>query len=478
LVGLLSFGVYLATLAPGLTWAHDSGDGGELAAAAATLGIAHPPGYPTYLLLAHAFTRLPIGEVATRTNLFSACCAAMASAVLAAKAIKVTGWWAPGVGAGLALAFSPLFWSQATVTEVHTLNGLFVALVLALVPKGRSPGGETRSRALRAAAMGLLWGLSLGNHPTALLAFPWVALALWRLKGGRWAGVASIGLGLLVYLYLPLRAASAPPVNWGNPTTLSQLGWMVSGALYHPYLFALPAAYLPARLAAWASLVARQLGWVGVPLAALGGAVHWTQDRPLALATLTTVLLCSALGIGYDTSDSYLYLVPALIGLFLWGALGAGWLLDRIEATRAPAWAPIALATLICLLPLVGATVRLPSQDLSQDRRAETFQSALLGQAPAQAILVSQEDAHTFALWYGQSALGRRPDVTVVDTGLLGQAWYVAQVSEQLGDRVAPLLAEETAWQRVVRRLGRPLCTLAPPDTSLVCLYPEGIGDP
>jgi hypothetical protein len=38
-IGLIGLGLYLSTLAPGLTWAHDSGDGGELAAAASTLGI-------------------------------------------------------------------------------------------------------------------------------------------------------------------------------------------------------------------------------------------------------------------------------------------------------------------------------------------------------------------------------------------------------------------------------------------------------
>ena len=92
-VGLVSLCVYVATLAPGLTWAHDSADGGELATAAATLGIAHPPGYPTYLLLAHVFTRLPVGEVATRTNLFSALCAASASALLAWTLMGLTMRW-------------------------------------------------------------------------------------------------------------------------------------------------------------------------------------------------------------------------------------------------------------------------------------------------------------------------------------------------------------------------------------------------
>ena len=71
LLGLLAT-AYSLTLAPGLTWANHGEDGGDLITAAATLGVAHPTGYPTYLLLAHLFQLLPIGNLAFRTNLLSA----------------------------------------------------------------------------------------------------------------------------------------------------------------------------------------------------------------------------------------------------------------------------------------------------------------------------------------------------------------------------------------------------------------------
>ncbi len=44
--------VYLFTMAPGLTWANSGADGGDLITAAATGGVAHPTGYPTFLLIA------------------------------------------------------------------------------------------------------------------------------------------------------------------------------------------------------------------------------------------------------------------------------------------------------------------------------------------------------------------------------------------------------------------------------------------
>ena len=54
-------GVYFSTLAPGLTWAHNGADGGDLLSAVASGGVPHPTGYPTYLLLAQAFQYIPVG---------------------------------------------------------------------------------------------------------------------------------------------------------------------------------------------------------------------------------------------------------------------------------------------------------------------------------------------------------------------------------------------------------------------------------
>ena len=73
-VWAVSLALYLATIAPTLTWGKDSVgvDGGELLAAASTLGIPHPPGYPTYKLLLKLFASIvPVGDFAFRGNLGS-----------------------------------------------------------------------------------------------------------------------------------------------------------------------------------------------------------------------------------------------------------------------------------------------------------------------------------------------------------------------------------------------------------------------
>ncbi|MBL6983191.1 MAG: DUF2723 domain-containing protein [Anaerolineales bacterium] len=75
--------VYSLTLAPDLTWANRGADGGDLITAAATGGVAHPPGYPTYLTLARLFQMLPVGTVAFRTNILSMVCGLLAALVVA-----------------------------------------------------------------------------------------------------------------------------------------------------------------------------------------------------------------------------------------------------------------------------------------------------------------------------------------------------------------------------------------------------------
>lgn len=466
-VGVVSLGLYLATLAPGLTWAHDSADGGELAVAAWTLGIPHPPGYPTYVLLAHVFTLLPLGEVATRTNLFSAVCAAAAAALVAWTLARAGRNRAAAVSAGLALAFAPLLWSQATVTEVHTLNGLFTALLLALAASVEAQPAAP----LWALITGAAWGLSLGNHPIALFCAPLVALGFNRARRGWALGVTGTLLGLLVYLYLPLRAAVAPPINWGDPRTPERFWWMVSGAPYRQFLFSLPAAYLPARLLDWVGLLTHQFSAIGLMVTTLGAAVLWTRNRPLLVATGVTAALCSVFAIGYDTADSYLYLVPALVCLGLWLGIGADWLLSLLSARAR--WAVQVAAALAIVLPLVAAACRFPALDLSGDCAANQFEATALAQAPPEAVLLSQRDDHTFALWYFQQARRLRLDVVVVDLDLLGYNWYTGHLSRQLttpSSLGALVTGEEEALQEAAIVLGRPVCWIGAEGKRLSCV--------
>ena len=70
--------LYAITLAPTVTLV----DSGELIVAARRLGVAHPPGFPLYVLLAHLATIFPFGNVAVRVNFASSVFATLAAATL------------------------------------------------------------------------------------------------------------------------------------------------------------------------------------------------------------------------------------------------------------------------------------------------------------------------------------------------------------------------------------------------------------
>src|SRR5437870_13084763 len=66
------------TLAPTVTLI----DSGELIVVAQGLGVAHPPGFPLWVILAHLASLVPLGNVVVRINFSSALFAALASAIL------------------------------------------------------------------------------------------------------------------------------------------------------------------------------------------------------------------------------------------------------------------------------------------------------------------------------------------------------------------------------------------------------------
>ena len=82
----VALSIYVRTLCPSVP----GGDSGEMVQVAIELGVAHPPGYPTWTLIANAFSRLPWGEPAWRINLSSAVADAAASGLLSGA----VGLWA------------------------------------------------------------------------------------------------------------------------------------------------------------------------------------------------------------------------------------------------------------------------------------------------------------------------------------------------------------------------------------------------
>jgi hypothetical protein len=150
LTGLAVFAIYLVTLAPSVVQI----DSGELAAVQATLGIAHPTGYPLFTLLGFLFSKIPLPLTQIlKANLLAAIFCALGAVFLvkssflvlshphakvqperggkkskSKKLSKPAPEWTldetprivSAVLAGLLAAFSVTIWMQSTSVEVYS----------------------------------------------------------------------------------------------------------------------------------------------------------------------------------------------------------------------------------------------------------------------------------------------------------------------------------------------------------------------
>jgi hypothetical protein len=438
---LLALAIYVRTMAPTITLQHGGADSGDLVTAAINLGVPHPTGYPLYTIIAHLFTALPGGDPARNVTLLSALAVALAMAAtfwaahrLIAAQEGATGalplaaaWTAAGV-----LAFGELLWSQATIAEVYSVNALLVASLLAVALSGAAP--------IRPYVLALLFGLGLAHHVTIVLLLP----ALWPYVPAirQWLTVkrafrvgCCLLVGLLAYLYIPIRAATQPVPNWGHADNLSGFLWLVSGAAYRQYLSALAPTHLLQRLSAWASIWVRDIGVLGLALALLGVWRGLETNRRFTLFGLTYVVLLSGYAMLYVTYDSYLYLIPAAITIALWMARGAIIALHGLQdwAKSAPRRRLVTAAAVLILvtLPVKSIITRFRDMDLSTDHEAYAFAENVLEAAAPNAIVVSDGDTQTFPLWYVRYGLKKRRDIIVVDRRLLAFDWYRDDMASQ-----------------------------------------------
>jgi Protein O-mannosyl-transferase TMEM260-like len=233
LVTLAVFALYAITLAPTTAfW-----DTSEYIATAHIMGIPHPPGNPTFVVLARAWdvllswTGLP---VAVRINLFSATMSALGHGLWFLVVARILAFYTDDRrfqlgGAAVAVTLSATaftVWNQSAVNEkVYTVSLFTIALLtwLAFVWRDRLGQGKDDNLIV---LMVFLLALSVGNHLMAFLAAPALVLFIliveprtftnWKLYA---AALAAIIIGLSIHVFLPLRASLHPIIDEADPST-------------------------------------------------------------------------------------------------------------------------------------------------------------------------------------------------------------------------------------------------------------------
>lgn len=219
-LGLVCFGIYLATLCPTVYL----GDSGEFTAAAFFLGIPHNSGYPLYSLLGKLFCLIPLGNIAFRMNVMSAALCASSVALLYSQVLRMTGSRLSSFGSASMLAFLPLFWMQAVCAEVYALHLFLVLLMISLLW-----WWDQDRRFCKLLLFTFVVGLSFGNHMQTVMLAPAVLFLILRAERLAFFSPTRLAIVSLVfvvalslYLYLPLRTEAGAAITWGDPNTLDR----------------------------------------------------------------------------------------------------------------------------------------------------------------------------------------------------------------------------------------------------------------
>ena len=300
--------LYLASLPPSFAfW-----DTGELQTVAAILGIAHPPACPAFVLLGWLFVHaLPFGEPAWRVN---AMCAVAMSLCVGLLFITQRALGAPRLIAivctcGFAAASVP--WRDATRAEVQDVSLMFRAAALLFALRWYS-GGPRRDLFFAALAT----GLAAATHGIVLLLVPsLVVLVLARPESRSLRAFApvlgGVVLGLLPYVYLPLRSAAIarghydptpalglpvglPFWNYDDPQTWPNFLRVLTGAdfdVHSGFAGFLNVAAYPQYAAALVRNVSGAYGLPGCVLAALGSGLLLAKRRIVGGAFVLAALL-------------------------------------------------------------------------------------------------------------------------------------------------------------------------------------------
>ena len=452
--------------------------------------MAHPPGFPLYVLLAHLATLVPIGNIAQRVNFASALFAALAVAFLylvviealtcsihanpnasrsadrfastkkkraksgrksarltvEAKEDRSFFTFVPALVAALLLAFSRTFWSFATVAEVYTLNTFLIVLIFFFLFRWRATGSD---RSVYVAAF--LFGIALGvHHATVALTLPAMAVLVYRtahwnfFKSKRllWAALISFGGLFLVYAYLPLAASRQPLFNWGDPRTIQNLWLHVTGHQYQVFFSSSP-AQIANQAMEFSKLAAHEFNPAWLPVIfvflALGLAELFSRDRTTFWFLVLLVIADLAYSLNYEIAeDKGAYYLPAFIAAAITAGFGARFLL-RVASRRAAnsPLLPAMASVLVLLLPAITFAGNFPFCNRHNFRLASDYVANIENPIAPNGMLLTTDWQVYSPLLYLREVEQQRRDVVAIDVNMLRRSWYFDYLKAQYPQLIA-----------------------------------------
>ncbi|MEO6050788.1 MAG: DUF2723 domain-containing protein [Pyrinomonadaceae bacterium] len=487
------------TLAPTVTLV----DSGELILAARTLGVAHPPGFPLYLLLAHAASMFPLGNIAERIHVASALFAALGSAammLLVTEAMLLTAdrggtskkasrkksdraekafenktqdahlvlTIAPAMIAGLLFVFSRTLWAYATIAEVYTLNSLLIVVIFWLMLGWRRARFESRAdqvetNNLKLYLAAFIFGLALGvHHVTVGLMLPAIAglvystegIGFFKSKRFLYAALISVA-GLSIYIYLPLAASHSPLMNWGDPRTLEHFWWHITGKQYQTFF-----DFSPFRSSEFLRLASREFGASWLPLAlglAAAGFVSIFRGNRWVFGFLSLIIVAdAAYCMCYEIAeDKDAYYLPAFISLTIAAGFGARSIINGLQKTKLRnTLTPIRTAIILLIIPLIALTSNFGFNNRSNYFIAHDYVDNIFRSVEPRGMLLTSDWQVYSPSLYVREIENQRRDVVVININQIRRSWYYdyldqayPEVTEKSRREINAFLQDLRSWE-------------------------------
>lgn len=468
-LSLIVAAVYATTVNPAVSFI----DSGELATAAATLGIAHPTGYPLFTLLGRIIAVVPVDvPLIFKLNVWSLLLAAASvgmffefSVLVGLSSIGQRRSRKPPDGeekplliaaavGSLIVGLSTTIWAQSTGIEVYSLHLLMIMVVSFTFVKGMEELSDDSESVSRWFLLFLfVLGLSFTNHMTTLLPAPAFLYLYFRRRGLRRPSFVFLLknspfflLGLSAYLYLPVRSAAGPLLDWGHPAETERLLWHVSGKQYRSWIFS-GFESAEKQFTYFLDHFPAEFNWLAIGLMFFGVVVLWRNRRDLLLFILLLIFGCLAYSVNYDIHDIDSYFLLAYIGVGLLIVFGIQEIVFRtFSSSRIPSFA----LTLLLLVPVLQWVNNRSGVDESDNFLVSDYVDNVFASADSNAVIFTfQWDYFVSASYYKQHVLGHRPDVVVIDKELLRRSWYFLQLErhfpwliERSKDRILVFLRE------------------------------------
>ena len=441
--------LHLRHLAGSIGWR----DAAELCSSAYNLGIAHPTGYPLYVLVGRCVCLVPLGDVPFRMALLSGFCQAFA-ALFVYRLLRRGRVSVPGAAlSSLLFGGLSLFREKAVHCEVYPLFLLLLTVAIwALISRPGKP----------------LWAFLLGAaataHLTAVLVAPGILYLAWRkgaLKRGPLRLLFSFLAGGSLVFFLPIRAQSEPLRLWVDLSSMGPFLQHITGAAYHHRMqgFTLARVFVQGRRLLQALAEIPALPLLLGPLAL----VDWFRsNRTLFVAVLLSSFPLLFFYLAYNTTDIADF-APHAFPLGLIACISAGAAFYRLDRSRAARWVK-GCAFLCASLPFIISPTGSGRKDLSTD----LFFTPAVRCLPRGGCLITSGDNTTFYLWYTRTVEHRRRDLYHVG---LRAGRNIVEVSSNVPGGLGEEL-EGKPWTAAARRfLSARVPVFVEPGTQL----PEGI---